>query len=47
MQPRKGIEASTLQVGTVLESYEDADIPFFWFHSIGQAWVRFYTSPRL
>ena len=29
-----------LQVGTVLESYEDADIPFLWFHSIGQFWVR-------
>lgn len=28
------------QVGTVLESYEDADIPFLWFPSIGQFWVR-------
>ena len=31
---------AALQVGTVLESYEDADIPFLWFHSIGQFWVR-------
>jgi hypothetical protein len=29
-----------LQVGTVLESYEDADIPFLWFPSIGRFWVR-------
>ena len=29
-----------LQVGTVLESYEDPDIPFLWFHSFGEAFVR-------
>lgn len=29
-----------VQVGALLESYEDADIPFFWFHSFGAAWVR-------
>ena len=35
-----GDESDAMQVGTVLESYEDADIPFFWFNSIGAFWVR-------
>ena len=34
-----------LQVGTVLENYEDTDIPFLWFHSFGEAFVR--PSPAL
>ena len=33
-----------VQVGTLLESYEDADIPFFWFHSFGAFWVRLFAD---
>lgn len=27
------------QVGTLLQKYEDEDVPFFWFHSFKEAWV--------
>ena len=38
------IFSGAVQVGTLLESYEDADIPFFWFHSFGAFWVRLFAA---
>ena len=29
----------------MLESYEDPDIPFLWFHSFGEAFVRPWPAP--
>ncbi|CAL8468731.1 g8271 [Coccomyxa elongata] len=38
-----GFDRSSM-VGTVLETYEDPDVPFFWFHSFREFWAYFIFS---